>query len=61
MKFTPPVTIALGADRYPGQLFERQAMHFGIEMHFYLTFSRTSFSGRPSAKRSWNAATKNAW
>jgi hypothetical protein len=61
MKFTPLVTIALGADRHPDQLVERQAMHFAIEMHFYLTFSRTSSSGRPSAKRSWSAVTKNAW
>jgi len=61
MKFTPPLTIALEADRYPDQLVERQAMHLGIEMHFCLTFSRTSFSGRPSAKRSWSAVTKNAW
>jgi hypothetical protein len=56
-EITPLPTIALGAD----QLVERQAMHFGIEMHSYLTFSRTSFSGRPFAKRSWSAVTKNAW
>src|SRR5438874_7031947 len=52
--------MVFGAGEFPDQLVDRQDMHPGFETHFDPTISRTSFSGRQSAKRSWNAVARIA-
>src|SRR5262245_48039368 len=55
MTLTPLVLMAFRAGEFPGQPVDRRAMHPGLGRHFDPTISRTSFSDRQSAKRSWSA------
>ena len=53
--------MAFRAGEFPGQPVDRQVMHPGLGKHFDPTISRTSFSDRLSAKRSWNALVACRW